>query len=293
MSKILVAYKKSRLQNFQDDDDSQVQRLLDEGNAAVAKLNASHERHQRSLESVCDTIEELGVEYACLHRAEVESVEGYDLVVAVGGDGTVLDLSHRIESTPLLAINSDPERSYGYFCAGSSNEFAALLEMAFGDEPDITKLMRFYIALNGERFGYPILNDVLVCHENPAAVTSVIMQVGDAAPEHQKSSGIWISTPAGSTAAIRSAGGYVMGLDSTDFQYLVREPCPPTLGTYRLLKGIHHTKETFNIMSKMSNGRVYLDGPHVSVDFKIGDVFSIDANAPSLNLLGLASKVRS
>ena len=41
-----------------------------------------------------------------------------DLVVTIGGDGTLLAASHAIGDTPILGINSAPDFSVGFFCSG-------------------------------------------------------------------------------------------------------------------------------------------------------------------------------
>ena len=55
----------------------------------------------------------------------------------------------------------------------------------------------------------------------PAAMTSYTLDIGSVS-EPQRSSGLWIATAAGSTAAIRAAGGCILPLRSRKLQYLVR-----------------------------------------------------------------------
>ncbi len=292
VKRVLVAHKKSKYEMFIDEGNQAALDLIKNYDPSVASVMASHERHIASLGSVLSVLNERGIPHDVFSRSDVHSSDGYDLVVAVGGDGTVLDLSHRIGETPLLAINSDPVKSVGYFCAAGSDEFGALLSRVIDDHWQPSRLMRFNVAVNGVEFPWPILNDILVAHANPAAVTSVLMQVGEGDSEAQRSSGIWISTPAGSTAAIRSAGGYVMALKSRALQYLVREPCPPIVGAYRHVKGIRRMDERLAITSRMDEGMIYLDGPHVTLPFQLGDVLTIDDSAPDFCLFGIEHKER-
>lgn len=290
--RILVAHKSSKLESYQEDPTPEFERLLAINDPSVATLKAAHDRHTRSLSKTVETLDALGLEVTVLPRHQVENTQGYDLVIAVGGDGTVLDISHKIEDIPLLGINSDPVKSIGYFCAGTADDFPGLFEKLTENSWEPARLMRFRVALNGIPNSYPILNDILIAHENPAAVTDVILSVGEFPPETQKSSGIWVSTAAGSTAAMRSAGGYVMPLESRDIQYLVREPCPPHLGAYRHLKGIRPIQSPLSFTSRMQSGRVYLDGPHVSLPFRLGDVITLVDSAPDLTIYGLLEKSR-
>merc|ERR1719453_732725 len=85
----------------------------------------------------------------------------------------------------------------------------------------------------------PALNDILLAHPSPAAVSR--MQVsklkGNVIPSFQMtennegseifslnawSSGMWVSSASGSTAAMKAAGGTPMNQTSSELQYLIR-----------------------------------------------------------------------
>lgn len=291
---ILVTYKKSRYEQYVlDEADPDVIRLLAEDHLSVRSLKKSHRIHNESLENICTTLDQRGLTYDRVYRGDTNEIAHYDLIISVGGDGTVLDLSHRIENTPMLAINSDPGMSVGFFSAGTASEFPELIDNIVSGHIQPVKLRRFAIKINGTRCGFPVLNDVLVTNSNPAAVSNYLLKVGEHPFEQQTSSGIWISTAAGSTGAIRSAGGIVLPVDSENLQYLVREPYPPKSGGYRFLKGIQHLSDPIEVISRMREGRVFLDGPHASFAFTIGDLVSVDPGAPSLNIYSLQQTRRT
>lgn len=291
---ILVAHKKSRYEHYVlEEHNRRVEELVKVSDLSVDSLLHSHEVHNASLEAITACLDARGLSYDKLYRGDVEDMSGYDLIIPVGGDGTVLDLSHGIEETPVLAINSDPDVSVGYFTAGKADDFPELLEMTLAGSWQPQKLRRFCVRINQEIVGPPVLNDILLAHVNPAAVSHYLLRVGNHPMEEQKSSGIWVATPAGSTAAVRSAGGYVMPMGSETYQYLVREPYPPKTGGYRYLKGIQPFDEVFEVISKMREGRVFLDGPHLSFPFDIGDRVSIDPGAPRLNIYGVEEERRT
>lgn len=292
--KILVAYKKSRYEQYViEERDKLIRELLDEDHVSVQSLMLSHRAHRQSLDELIKILDKSGLDYDLVYRGDVDDVSDYDLVVAVGGDGTVLDLSHRIAETPIVAINSDPEISVGYFSAGTAYDFERLLEQVLSEKWEPVELRRFHIRIGDELVGPPVLNDILISHANPAAVSSYFIKVGTHSAEAQKSSGIWVSTPAGSTAAIRSAGGFVLPFNSGNLQYVVREPYPPPAGGYRFLKGIHPVEEHFEVTSRMIEGMVFLDGPHLSYEFPIGATLAIDASAPPLTIYGVQEERRT
>ena len=283
---ILVVHKLSRYdQLVLREHDEHVTQLIEQQDVSVSRLLRSHEAHTRSLEIVTEALAALGATFDVCPRGEAQGIEAYDLVITVGGDGTVLDLSHQVAHTPVLAINSDPEASVGYFCAGTAARAEALIERALDGAWKPTQLRRFAAQIDDQRTP-PVLNELLVCHANPAAVSSYIVRI-DGHEESQRSSGVWIATPAGSTAAIRSAGGLVVPLEYDHFQYVVREPYATLQRTYRQLKGIHPFGARMEIISKMRHGRVFIDGPHIQVPFDIGARLHLDFDVPSLNVYGL------
>ncbi len=285
---LLVAYKKSRWEHYRDraaDEESPV--LANATDSDRQALQEAHDVHRQAVERVLEHLDHAGYRYDAMYRGEVERTDCYDLIVAIGGDGTVLDLSHRVSQVPLLAVNSHPETSVGYFCAGNVEQFPELLEETLQETLPDFSLARFYIDIDGERVSPPVLNDVLISHANPAAVSRYAITVDGHEPETQRSSGIWVATPAGSTAAIRSAGGYVLPLGCRSLEYLVREPYPVPDRPYRLTKGVQPLSNRFEVRSEMQDGRIFVDGPHIREPFEFGARLSIDADAPSLRIFGL------
>ena len=88
--------------------------------------------------------------------------------------------------------------------------------------------------------------------------------------EEHRSSGIWISTPAGSTAGIKSAGGKVMPLNSKRLQYLVRELYREPQRSYALTHGFIAANEEIIVASKMQKAHLYVDGARTIYDFPFG-----------------------
>jgi NAD+ kinase len=130
-----------------------------------------------------------------------------------------------------------------------------------------------------------VLNDVLFTHYCPAATTRYRLRVRRRA-EVQRSSGVWVATAAGSTAAIRSAGGRVDPIATRRLQLVVREPYIARGPGYRILKGFIGEAEQLEIQSFMRAGRLYIDGPHIWRAVEIGSVLRIRRSDEPLRLLG-------
>ncbi|MBW2380947.1 MAG: NAD(+) kinase, partial [Deltaproteobacteria bacterium] len=134
-----------------------------------------------------------------------------------------------------------------------------------------------------------VLNDALYCHESPAATSRYILEyAGD--HERQMSSGVWVGPAAGSTAAIRSAGGKVLPTGSQKIQFVVREPYRGVDNKYRLVKGMVPPGEDIRIASRMTKGRIFLDGTQKVYSIGIGDRIRMTLSSEPLTLLGLGRR---
>jgi NAD+ kinase len=281
---VLVVYKKTQLALALENKNSRIQRLLKRGDPSVAPMRAAHEAHEATLVEVERALAGAGVAYKRVYRARLQPrmAEGR-LVVSVGGDGTLLDTSHEVKNASVLGVNSDPEHSVGFLCAADRTTFAALLDDVVSGKLTPTRVRRLAGAVDGRALPFPVLNDVLVAHKNPAATSRYLIEHGGVVEDH-KSSGIWIATAAGSTAALSAAGGAILDLDDERAQLMVREPFvadgkPHALDAVWLGRG-----EQVRITSKMREGRIYLDGPHEVLDLPMGASLSFYDGAPPLLL---------
>lgn len=251
----------------------------------VQRLKSSHIRHKGAVAQVFDVLQRTGWDFEHVRRDEFTGPKGSDLVISVGGDGTVLHASHQTIGVPVLGVNSDPDFSTGYFCGTTAASLEDTLKSFMeGDLPEF-HLHRLRTEIDGKTVGPPALNDVLVANRNPAATCRYVLVAGPRA-ERQRSSGIWISTPAGSTAGIRSAGGVVLPLSGAMLQYIVREPVFARHQHYELLRGIRALDEGIKVVSEMADGYVYIDGPYEQAAFPLGASLRISAHEP-LVILGL------
>jgi NAD+ kinase len=295
--RILVVYRESAYSEAAaSGEGDRISGLLGSGDPLVADLVRAHERHATSMQRIRRELDVRGLDATWRHDWSGLNPDDFDLIVTVGGDGTVLHASHSIGETPVLAINSSPETSIGYFTAGNAPEFGALVDgFLCGDLP-FASLYRMEVRVNGEVVGTRVLNDVLFSHLCPASTTRYVLQVGDEV-EEQLSSGVWVCTAAGSTAAVRAAGGKAMRSGSRRLQFIVREPGPLSaaggLHSPKLVRGFAACDCQISIRSKTSTARLYLDGPHVVHRVDFGDVVTFGGAATPLKLLGYRAQNNS
>lgn len=189
-------------------------------------------------------------------------------VITVGGDGTLLAPSHWVTRAGLLGVNSAPKSSVGYLTATRRATVARdLARIARGDLlPQVVS--RIEVELDGKRL-LPVLNDVLVAHEQPAATSRYRLRLGRRAGEH-RSSGLWVSTPTGSTAGIRSAGGQPMALGENRLQFRARELYRVKGRSAALESGFVEEGQALEVESAMQAGWLYIDGARLATRFPFG-----------------------
>ncbi len=289
--KAVVVQKTPKLAVLAEASPERVSHLRDRDPKAYAALQGATDGQNRANDLVAEGLQRAGFSFEQMDREAFDTLESdVDLVVAVGGDGTVLDVSHKVIGVPMIGINSDPERSVGYFCADNAAGAAAVFQRFADGTSRSTRLHRIALTVDGVRHPYPCMNDLLVTNGNPAMMSRYLLSDGESAERHS-SSGIWISTPAGSTAGIRSAGGTVLPLDGPLLQYLVREPYATGQARYPMLRGVRYLHEGFNIRSLMDGGMIYMDGPYIEVPFALGAELEL-SEGPPIELVELDARRR-
>ena len=255
---VLLVVKKTGLAHYAHERrDPKLLKALDENHPFVDRLRRSDAATRDAVAAVCAALAERGIRYETSRASPKRSAARHQLVISVGGDGTLLDACRGVVDQAVFAVNSFPETSVGHFCGATVETFAERLDRILAHDVEPTQLQRIAVELDGRLLHYPALNDILLAHLNPAAATRYLIRVEDEEEEHL-SSGVWVSTAAGSTAAIRAAGGVRQPIQSTDLQYLVRELYRPPGRDLRLEGGI--LSEPLELVSKLYDGGVFMDG---------------------------------
>lgn len=285
--KVLLVYKESAYRQYLSS--KQLLKNLKKGSYWNV-VRGSHERHNRTLEGVRQTLRREGLTTTVVLRNQVAGVGNVDgkfgLVVSVGGDGTLLESSHHVQKTPILGVNSDPKRSVARFSGCNLESFPGVLRAYLEGKLKPSLVYRLEFSLNGQKNKWRVLNDLLVCTLSPAGTSRYVLKMGSRV-EEQMSSGIWISTAAGSTAAIYSAGGKTLSALSRKFQFVVREAYQKKFGPRRLLKGVLGPSQSLEVVSYMKEGRVFLDGANLEIPFKLGDRLKVGISQQPLKIIGL------
>lgn len=297
--RVAVVLKRSSWRKWVEEErDARIAALLEANDETVKRMRPGHADHAETIEETKRALADLGAEvswYDRPHGFQVQPGKPCDLVVTVGGDGTLLAASHGIgPGVPLLGVNSSPTHSVGFFCGAKKGGVREALAAALDRTLRGTELTRMRVELNGTTLHERVLNEALFCHATPAATSRYILRLMERGgservlqEEEQKSSGIWVGPAAGSTAAQRSAGGRVLPLTSHKLQYVVREPYRANGHALEMTLGQLEEDQALVIRSKMRQARVFLDGDHILFEVTIGDVLTMRRSDEPLVVLGL------
>lgn len=229
--------------------------------------------HDRTLAALLAALARHGVEPlitdVLVDEAAREALACARFVVSVGGDGTLLTASHYLAQATLLGVNSAPRDSVGYLALCQRATIPKTLDAIAAGRLRPVPVTRLVVTLDGVTLPEPVLNDVLIAHQHPAATSRYLIRLGRRSETH-RSSGLWVSTPAGSTAGIHSSGGAVMPLRSRRLQFRARELYRRAGVELRLASGFLPPGAELVVESQMEAGWLYVDGSRVSYPFPFG-----------------------
>lgn len=280
---------------IQDRRDPKAISLFQRHDISVARWRKAHLAHQLTLRRVLQTLRALGAKVTVLRSpGAVFDASDAILVVTVGGDGTLLAASHHVGSIPILGVNSSPEHSVGFFCPAHLGNLQPTLERALDGTLPRVSLSRMQVSVNNRICSRRVLNEALFCHAIPAATSRYIVSFAGKS-EEQRSSGVWVSTAAGSTGAAHSAGGRLLPFTSRKLQLIVREPYlearretePVPIVLDRVT---FEPPETLTLLSKMEDARLYLDGPYRQMPVSLGDRVVCSISNEPLHVFGLGRR---
>jgi NAD+ kinase len=253
----------------------------------------AHEEHRASVDAIRRALARLGLRARFLHRTDGLRIRDTDLVIVVGGDGTVLHVSHLVDDAPVLAFNSAPHSSCGFLTVATCDRAEAYVAAALAGRLRPTLLQRMRVDVDGRVMTDKVLNDVLFSNACPASTTRYVLRHGAAQEEHL-SSGVWVATAAGSSAAIHAAGGRLLPLGSRVLQFVVREPCQlgPARRRYGLVRGFVRRGEALWITNMWQPAAIYVDGPHYTIPVPPAATVRLTLSHRPLRLLGYEAVLR-
>jgi NAD+ kinase len=269
---------------------SQFQRgALPESDIAIIKL--AHADHMASVSTAKDVLSAAGVPFRTVSVDDNDWCpdEDTEFMITLGGDGTLLSASHRVQSDKIMLVGiRSSGTSVGYLCAGGIDKMKEIVQRLIHGDVKFTLACRLRAEIipadgSSPRFSPPALNDFLYSNANPAATTRYRLNLGNRCEEH-KSSGMWISTALGSTAGICAAGGVIMPREDTSFQFVVREIYRVPGKNFHLVNGFFDPDErALVIENRCEQAIVAADGNRGVMRIEWGDRVEFH-RAPALRI---------
>ncbi len=128
-----------------------------------------------------------------------------DIVLAVGGDGTILR-GLQLADAPILGINSG---SLGFLAEVYAQEVDPFLARVLRKDYKIEERLRLKVTVDGQRL-FDCLNEAVVHTANVAKIRHFEIHVDDALVTRVRADGVILSTPTGSTSYSMSVGGPIV-----------------------------------------------------------------------------------
>ncbi len=149
-----------------------------------------------------------------------------DLVIALGGDGTILDCAKKMarRGKPILGINLG---HLGYMAELEMDELSALDKIIEGDYSlDERAMMNIEVFDKNGNLKYQscALNDAVISNGSVSKIINLELYAEDNLVTSYRADGLIVSTPTGSTAYAMSAGGSIA--DPKVHCMLVTPICP-------------------------------------------------------------------
>lgn len=247
-------------------------------------LVAYYVHNYKTLQLVEETLQNHRVKYTASPRIHLtrKMCAGKGLIIVVGGDGTFLRAAHHTDKTPILAVSSDTRYNEAFYAQASPKDFARKFKKILEGKYRIRKLPRLEAKIGGEKLPYLAVNEMFVGNKHPYHTSRYTLQV-KGRKEFQKSSGILITTKAGSTGWAKSAAKKTLKIPKNGFGYVVREPYRGRLTKPKLLQGNLSAKEKIRITSSLHKGIVVIDSSEKTFKFTDGMKLEVGVSKKPLN----------
>lgn len=301
--KIVVITQKTALEELVErfNTREQARFYLEHMGTSFADYQAAHDAYMAALAALKKALP-AGARHQLVERSYLPNFlfGDADLVVTLGRDGLVVNAAKYLSAHPLVAFNPDPKRIDGVLLPFQVRQAAALLQRALDGDYAVRRVTMAKASLNDGQALYAV-NDLFIGQRTHVSARYRLHFGG--VEEDQSSSGIIVSTGAGSTGWFRSiltgAAGVVEGFSGqpagapvrdqyrfdweADYLYFsVREPFISKVSGAEVAFGRIPSGDELVVTSQMpQNGVVFSDG--IETDY-------LEFNSGRIARIGIAEK---
>ncbi len=211
-----------------------------------------------------------------------------DVVIAMGGDGTMLRVAHVLSNKdiPIIGVNLG---TVGFLTEVIRSEIEAMIDrLLLGDFQVEERMMLSGTVIDesGEK-EHDALNDIVIARESALRLIALSLRVNGKLFDTIEADGILFATPTGSTGYNLSAGGPIVVPSA---RLIVMTPISPySLSKRSVVFGADDTLE-IELLEKRkdadNNGLVAFDGAE-NYHMKVGDRVRISVSDNTLKLIKL------
>ncbi len=198
-----------------------------------------------------------------------------DMIITVGGDGTILRTIQLLSRpTPILGINMG---DVGFLADVHPTNAKEVIEQVLGGF-EIQKRARLAVHVNDKKFP-PATNEVTIITSRPAKILHFRVLINGKEIETTRADGVVVATPTGSTAYAMSAGGPIIDPHVDAF---VIVPLAPYKLSARPWVIPGDSEITLELLRIDKNATIVIDGQHRQTITKEDIVTFIKAREPAL-----------
>ncbi len=275
--KIVVVKRKTRLEELIErfSTREQAKFYINHSGGNFEEYVQEHDAFMRSFDILRSTVD-LGLK---LHVIDREFLPTFlfsptDVVIVFGQDGLVANTAKYIGEQPILGVNPDPTRYDGILVPILVQALKQCLEAVLAKKATCKAVTLAEVILNDEQ-KLLAFNDLFIGAKSHISARYRLRYEEKA--EDQSSSGLIVSTGAGSTGWLSSLfnmashvnrlvgapdiHGVTLAWDSPDLMFVVREPFISKHSTANVGSGIIHSGQELILESLMpSEGTIFSDG---------------------------------
>lgn len=206
--------------------------------------------------------------------SKTEMVEQADVLLVLGGDGTLLSAAHtpQIENVPILAINIG---TLGFLTDASLDELYPTLKATLAGDYRIEHRMMLEVVVDRQGFPQPFrafaLNDVVIRHYTRLIELDAYIDGELFIPYN--ADGLIIATPSGSTGYSLSCAGTIV---APQLEAILLTPIAPHSLTVRPFIADGDAEITVKMRAAYQSVDVFVDGQRETHSLTAGAVIKVE-----------------
>ena len=293
----IIVKNKTRLESLIErfNTKAQAEFYIERSGGNFEDYEVEHETFQKSLISLQTQLSKL-IKNKTVERIYLPSFifSEKNLIIVIGQDGLVANTAKYSKNCPIIAVNPDKNRYDGILLPFDTSDFIGGVESVISDRYN-AKIVRFAEAKLNDGQRLLAFNDLFIGVSSHVSARYKISYNNQA--EEQSSSGLIVSTQAGSTGWLSSVFNMAYGvtglfekdlkpkrpkLKENELLFVVREPFQSVRTQIGITAGVINDRQSLSIESLMpAHGIIFSDG--IETDF-------LKFNSGAIATIGIAEE---